>query len=116
MVRSEWLQIRHKIALHLLYFGGTQSINAFTSMAEAEGYQLVETFQEVETGKGSDALDRRPQLSAALKAARQHKAPIIVAKLDRLNRDVHFISGLMSHKMPFIVCTFTPRAPRKSAA
>jgi DNA invertase Pin-like site-specific DNA recombinase len=57
----------------------------------------------VETGKGSDALERRPQLSAALKAARQHKAPIIVAKLDRLSRDVHFISGLMSHKTPFIV-------------
>jgi DNA invertase Pin-like site-specific DNA recombinase len=76
---------------------------ALARFAEAEGYQLVETFQEVETGKGSDALERRPQLSAALKAARQHKAPIIVAKLDRLSRDVHFISGLMSHKTPFIV-------------
>lgn len=76
---------------------------ALARFAEAEGYSLVETFQEVETGKGSDALDRRPQLSAALKAARKHKAPIIVAKLDRLSRDVHFISGLMSHKTPFIV-------------
>lgn len=71
--------------------------------AEAEGYDLVETFVEVETGKGADALDRRPQLAAALKMARQHKAPIIVAKLDRLSRDVHFISGLMAHKIPFIV-------------
>jgi DNA invertase Pin-like site-specific DNA recombinase len=44
-----------------------------------------------------------PQLAAALKAARKHKAPIIVAKLDRLSRDVHFISGLMTHKTPFIV-------------
>jgi DNA invertase Pin-like site-specific DNA recombinase len=34
---------------------------------------------------------------------RQHKAPIIVAKLDRLSRDVHFISGLMTHRTPFIV-------------
>jgi DNA invertase Pin-like site-specific DNA recombinase len=76
---------------------------ALARFAEAEGYQLVETFREVETGKGADALDRQPQLSAALKAARQHKAPIIVAKLDRLSRDVHFISGLMSHKTPFIV-------------
>jgi DNA invertase Pin-like site-specific DNA recombinase len=41
--------------------------------------------------------------SAALKTARKVKAPIIVAKLDRLSRDVHFISGLMSHKTPFIV-------------
>jgi DNA invertase Pin-like site-specific DNA recombinase len=76
---------------------------ALARFAEAEGYQLIETFQEIETGKGSDALDRRPQLSAALKAARQQKAPIIVAKLDRLSRDVHFNSGLMSHKTPFIV-------------
>ena len=71
--------------------------------AEAEGYHLIETFQEMETGKGHDALDRRPQLSASLKAAKQLKAPIIVAKLDRLSRDVHFISGLMVHKIPFIV-------------
>src|SRR5260370_5468524 len=70
---------------------------------EGEGYQLIQTLEEVETGKGADALDRRPQLSAALKVARQHKAPIIVAKLDRLSRDVHFISGLMTHRTPFIV-------------
>jgi DNA invertase Pin-like site-specific DNA recombinase len=60
-------------------------------------------FQEVETGKGADALNRRPQLAAALKAAKKIKSPIIVAKLDRLSRDVHFISGLMTHKTPFIV-------------
>ena len=41
--------------------------------------------------------------SAALTAARKLKAPIIVAKLDRLSRDVHFISGLMTHRTPFIV-------------
>jgi DNA invertase Pin-like site-specific DNA recombinase len=76
---------------------------ALARFAEAEGYALVETFTEVETGKGADALDRRPQLSAALAAARKLKAPIIVAKLDRLSRDVHFISGLMTHRTPFIV-------------
>jgi DNA invertase Pin-like site-specific DNA recombinase len=76
---------------------------ALAKFAEAEGYNLIQTFEEVETGKGADALDRRPQLSAALRAAKQHKAPIIVAKLDRLSRDVHFISGLMSLKTPFIV-------------
>jgi DNA invertase Pin-like site-specific DNA recombinase len=76
---------------------------ALTRFAAAEGFTLVETFTEVETGKGSDALDRRPQLSAALALAKKHKAPIIVAKLDRLSRDVHFISGLMAHKTPFIV-------------
>jgi DNA invertase Pin-like site-specific DNA recombinase len=38
-----------------------------------------------------------------LALAGKYKAPIIVAKLDRLSRDVHFISGLMTHKTPFIV-------------
>src|SRR5437763_10489502 len=76
---------------------------ALARFAEAEGFRLVQSFDEVETGKGADALDRRPQLAAALKAARKLKSPIIVAKLDRLSRDVHFISGLMSHKTPFIV-------------
>ena len=58
---------------------------------------------EVETGKGADALDRRPQLAAALAQARKAKAAVVVAKLDRLSRDVHFISGLMAHRVPFIV-------------
>jgi DNA invertase Pin-like site-specific DNA recombinase len=76
---------------------------ALTRFAESEDYNLIQTFEEIETGKGADALERRPQLSAALKAAKQRKAAIIVAKLDRLSRDVHFISGLMKHKTPFIV-------------
>jgi DNA invertase Pin-like site-specific DNA recombinase len=58
---------------------------------------------EVETGKGADALDRRPQLAAALAAARRLKAPIAVAKLDRLSRDVAFVSGLMAQRVPFVV-------------
>ncbi len=52
---------------------------------------------------GSDALDRRPQLAAALAAARSAKCPVLVAKLDRLSRDVAFISGLMAQRVPFIV-------------
>jgi DNA invertase Pin-like site-specific DNA recombinase len=76
---------------------------ALARFAEAEGYNLIQTFEEVETGKGSDALDRRPQLSAALKARASTRLQIIVAKLDRLSRDVHFISGLMTHRTPFIV-------------
>jgi DNA invertase Pin-like site-specific DNA recombinase len=55
----------------------------------------------VQSGKDDD--QRRPQLNAALDAARKAKAPVIVAKLDRLSRDVHFISGLMKHKVAFIV-------------
>jgi len=77
---------------------------AIAHFAETEGFDLIQTFTEIETGKGADALERRPQLAAALKVAKKlNKAPIIVAKLDRLSRDVHFISGLMAHKTPFIV-------------
>ena len=57
----------------------------------------------MESGKGSDALDRRPQLAAALAAARLAKCPVVVAKLDRLSRDVAFIAGLMAQRVPFIV-------------
>lgn len=76
---------------------------ALARFAEAEGFTFTETYQEVETAKGDDALERRPQLAAAIKAARKMKAPIVVAKLCRLSRDVHFVSGLMAHKVPFIV-------------
>jgi DNA invertase Pin-like site-specific DNA recombinase len=77
---------------------------AVERFAEANGFDLIgEGYVEKETGKGADALDRRPILAAALKAARKAKCPVIVAKLDRLSRDVHFISGLMAHGVPFIV-------------
>jgi DNA invertase Pin-like site-specific DNA recombinase len=71
--------------------------------AASEGYEVTGEYVEVETGKGADALERRPQLTAALNAARKRRGAVVVAKLDRLSRDVHFISGLMSHKVPFIV-------------
>ena len=77
---------------------------AVQAFAKAEGLQIAGEHTEIETGTGADALDRRPQLAAALKAAKRSKASVCVAKLDRLSRDVHFISGLMAHKVPFIVC------------
>ncbi len=77
---------------------------AIARFAEAEGLDVSQVFEEIETGSGSDALDRRPQLAAALKLARKAKAPVLVAKLDRLSRDVHFVSGLMAHRVEFIVC------------
>jgi DNA invertase Pin-like site-specific DNA recombinase len=83
---------------------------AMERFAEAEGFELVAEFIEVETGKGSDALDRRPQLAAALADARRRQCAVIVAKLDRLSRDVHFVSGLMAHHVPFIVAELGPDA------
>src|SRR3984893_18752061 len=77
---------------------------AIARFAEQEGLTVAQVFEEIETGSGADAWERRPQLAAALKAARKAKAPVLVAKLDRLSRDVHFISGLMSHRVEFVVC------------
>jgi len=89
--------------------GAAAQREAIEQFCRMHGYDLAATFEEVETGKGADALDRRPQLEAALNAARKVKAaPVIVAKLDRLSRDVAFISGLMSKKVPFIVAELGP--------
>ncbi len=76
---------------------------AVARFAETEGFELLAEHVEVETGKGADALDRRPVLGEALAQARKAKAAIVVAKLDRLSRDVAFISGLMAQRVPFIV-------------
>jgi DNA invertase Pin-like site-specific DNA recombinase len=71
--------------------------------ASSDGFEIIREYIEVETGKGADALERRPQLAAALNEARKVQCPVAVAKLDRLSRDVHFISGLMIHRVPFLV-------------
>jgi hypothetical protein len=76
---------------------------ALERFAQANGLQIVAEFTEIETGKGADALELRPQLASALNMARKRKCSVTVAKLDRLSRDVHFISGLMVHRVPFIV-------------
>ena len=76
---------------------------AVVRFAEAEGLQIIAEFTEVESGKGADAIDRRPQLAEALLMARQRKCAVVVSKLDRLSRDVAFISGLMAQRVPFIV-------------
>lgn len=76
---------------------------AIKRFADAEGLHVAGEFVEVETGKGADALDRRPKLAAALAAAKLAAGAVCVAKLDRLSRDVAFIAGLMAQKVPFVV-------------
>jgi DNA invertase Pin-like site-specific DNA recombinase len=85
---------------------------AIRVFAEREGIELVGLaaddirFVETETGKGHDALDRRPKLKAALEEARHRNGPVVVAKLDRLSRDVAFVSRLMAEKVGFIVAEY----------
>lgn len=67
-------------------------------------WELLAEFVEVETGKGADALVKRPQLKAALDACRKSGSTLVIAKLDRLARNVHFVSGLMESKVKFVAC------------
>lgn len=75
---------------------------AVAAYLDAGAGTLVAEFTEVETGKGSNALDRRPQLRAALEACRKGKAALLIAKLDRLARNVHFVTGLIESGVDFV--------------
>jgi DNA invertase Pin-like site-specific DNA recombinase len=63
-------------------------------------WELVGEFTEVETGKRAD----RPELEKAIAACKKHRARLIIAKLDRLSRNVAFISALMERKVDFVCC------------
>ena len=74
---------------------------AIRTFATCEGYEVTELFSEV--ASGAQGMDERSGLKAALAKAKKLRCPVIVAKLDRLSRDVAFISGLMARGVPFIV-------------
>jgi len=71
--------------------------------------QLIAEYTEIEhaTRRGND----RPVLAEALKQCRIAHATLLIAKLDRLARNVHFVSGLMESNIEFIACDF-PQANR----
>jgi DNA invertase Pin-like site-specific DNA recombinase len=71
---------------------------AVTVFLHGHGELIIESFTEIESGRKND----RPQLAAALDACRKHKAILVIAKLDRLARNVHFISGLMESGVEFV--------------
>jgi DNA invertase Pin-like site-specific DNA recombinase len=70
------------------------------------GCEVIAEFTEVKSGKGHDPIEKRPKLGEALAYAKKHKGAVVVARLDRLSRDVHFISGMMARKVPFYVAEF----------
>ena len=65
---------------------------------------VLAEFVEVETGKGANALEKRPELRSALDLCKRSGATLLIAKLDRLARNVHFVSGLMESKVKFLAC------------
>jgi DNA invertase Pin-like site-specific DNA recombinase len=80
--------------------------NDIEAFGAREGFAVKNWYQNIQTGAGKDALLLRPGLAAALKEARAAKCPLMVSRLDRLSRNVHFITGLMEHKVQFIVTMF----------
>ena len=73
---------------------------AIQAFAKANDGQIVKEFTEVETGKRAD----RPKLAKALAHARLSKATLVIAKLDRLARNVAFLSNLMESGVDFKAC------------
>jgi DNA invertase Pin-like site-specific DNA recombinase len=63
-------------------------------------WELIAEFTEVESGKHSD----RPVLAQAMERCRLTGATLLIAKLDRLSRNVHFLSGLMEQGVQFVAC------------
>ena len=61
---------------------------------------VIAEFIEVETGKSSN----RPELNKALSCCKENNATLIVAKLDRLARNLHFITSLQNANVDFIAC------------
>lgn len=80
---------------------------AVQGFAVAGGHTIVAEFVEVESGRKAD----RPQLAAALGTCRLHRATLVIAKLDRLARNVAFIAGLMDGNVEFVACDM-PHANR----
>lgn len=77
--------------------------SACAAYAQQHGIEIVAEFTEIETGTGNDALSLRPQLSNAMNHAHDLNCALLVAKLDRLSRDVAFVSGLISKGTKFTV-------------
>ena len=80
---------------------------AVAAYAKSNNSVLLRSYTEVETGKRSD----RPELARALADCKLSRATLVIAKLDRLSRNVHFLSGLMESGVDFIACD-NPHANR----
>lgn len=76
--------------------------SAVTNYLMGADKAVLAEFVEVETGKGANALDRRPQLRLALDLCKKQGATLLIAKLDRLARNVHFVTGLIETGVDFI--------------
>ena len=72
--------------------------------AYLDGREPLQEFTEVESARSSRALAKRPELNAAITLARRENATLVIAKLDRLGRNVHFVTSLYESKVNFVCC------------
>jgi len=82
-------------------------VKAIEDYAKLTGRTIVKTYEEVESGRNCE----RPELARAVSHAKRAKALLVVAKLDRLARNVKFLSSLMESTVEFIACD-NPHANR----
>jgi hypothetical protein len=73
------------------------------AFAQRNGFVVQEEFEEIELGKGSDSFAARPQLERCILLACQTGAPILVASIDRIARNVNFLDELLQMNVTFIV-------------
>jgi DNA invertase Pin-like site-specific DNA recombinase len=85
--------------------GQRQAVDTFLNGGD---WKIVREYTEVESGKSDD---NRPQLAEAIKACRVYGAKLVIAKLDRLSRDAHFLLALEKAGVDF-VCADMPNANR----
>ena len=83
-------------------YGLIDQQNRITEFCEVEGFDLVGLFCDVDSGGKDD----RPELMKAIEIAKETGATIVCARLCRLSRSAHFITGLIAHGVPFVVAEF----------
>ncbi|UXT56676.1 recombinase family protein [Agrobacterium fabrum] len=78
-----------------------------TAVAQRMREQPLAEFTEIESGRNNE----RPELIRAIEFAKANDAMLVIAKLDRLSRDVHFISGLLKQPIKIIACDIQSEDP-----
>jgi DNA invertase Pin-like site-specific DNA recombinase len=82
-------------------------VKAVRDYLDGGAWELIAEYREVESGKHND----RPELAKALALCKRERATLLIARLDRLARNVHFISGLMETKVKFVACDMPEATP-----
>jgi len=90
--------------------------HAIEAFGAREGFAVRSWYQDVQTGAGADALLLRPSLATALKEAKSARCSLIVSRLDRLSRNVHFIVAAFGRIATTSYCTSMPRSRSRNGS